>query len=244
MADLGPCECGCANVFDDRSAAGDLQRYLRRGADRSTRELIEAVKSQGIIGDRVLDIGGGIGAIQLELLAAGAASAESVDASEAYVAVARAEAARRGLGAQTSYRVGDFVALASSVDAADAVTMDRIVCCYSDMPALLDRAADHARHVLALVYPRDALWMRVIATAMNGTTRLFRGKFRYYTHREAEMDARIRSHGFERRHLRRYLLWQVALYVRTTPSAPAAGAPAPAGPRRYHRARATDRRAD
>jgi len=218
VPDLGPCDCGCANVFSDKHAADDLKRYLRKGADRSTQELIAAVKAEGIEGATVLDIGGGIGAIQLELLAAGAATTEAVDASGSYVAVARAEAARRGLEARTAYRVGDFVAVAASVEPADAVTLDRMVCCYSDMPALLDRAADHARHVLGLVYPRDALWMRVLATAMNGVTRLVRGKFRYYTHREAEMDARIRSHGFERRHLRRYLLWQVALYVRVAPA--------------------------
>lgn len=224
MTDRGPCECGgCANVFSDRNASDDLKRYRRQGADRSTRELIAAVRAEGIDGRRVLDIGGGIGAIQLELLAAGAATAESVDASPAYVAVAKAEAARRGLEDRTTYRVGDFVAVAAEVEPADAVTLDRIVCCYSDMPALLDRAAEHARHVMGLVYPRDAWWLRAVATAINGVTRVARGKFRFYTHSEAAMDARIRSHGFERRHLRRHLLWQVALYVRVAPDGPAAG---------------------
>jgi magnesium-protoporphyrin O-methyltransferase len=207
VPDLTPCDCaGCANVFSDKSAADDLKRYLRQGPDRSTRELIDAVRAVGIDGARVLDIGGGVGAIQLELLAAGAATTESVDASAAYVEVARAEAARRDLAERTSYRVGDFVVLAADVEPADVVTMDRIVCCYSDMPALVDGAADHARHLLGLVYPRDAWWTRAVATTMNALTRLVRGKLRYYMHREADIDARIRSHGFERRHLRRYLL--------------------------------------
>jgi methyltransferase family protein len=229
VPDLGPCDCGgCANVFSDKNAADDLKRYLRQGADRSTRELIAAVRAEGVEGARLLDIGGGIGAIQLELLAAGAMSAESVDASAAYIAVARAEAARRGLADRTSYRAGDFVAVAAEVAPADVVTLDRMVCCYSDMPALLDRAAGHAERLLGLVYPRDAWWMRLVAAAMNGVTRLVRGQFRYYAHSEAAMDARIRSHGFERRHLRRYLLWQVALYVRVAPDGAPAAALAPA----------------
>jgi magnesium-protoporphyrin O-methyltransferase len=219
MADLGPCDCGCANVFTDEMAANGLKRYLRNGPDRTTQELIDGVRREGIEGGRVLDIGGGIGAIQLELLRTGARTTESVDASAAYIAVAKAEAARRGLGDRTAYRVGDFVALAPEVEPADAVTLDRMVCCYSDMPALIDRAASHARHILALVYPRDAGWTRFGAGTMNMVNRLTRSDFRYYVHREAALDARIRALGFERRQLKRHLFWQVAVYVRVAPAA-------------------------
>ena len=90
----------------------------------------------------MLDIGGGIGAIQLELLAAGASRAQAVDASEAYVETARAEAERRGYGDQTTARVGDFVELAPSIEPADVVTLDRVVCCYPDVDALLGAAAE------------------------------------------------------------------------------------------------------
>ena len=219
MSDLGPCDCGgCANVFSDRTAADDLRRYQRRGPDRSTRELIDGVRAEGIAGGRVLDIGGGVGAIQLELLAAGAATTESVDASAAFIEVARGEAERRGFADRASYRVGDFVVVAPEVEPADAVTLDRMVCCYSDMPALVDRAADHARRVLGLVYPRDSWWTRFLAASLNGVNALTRGAFRYYVHREAAIDARIRAHGFERRQLRRHLFWQVAVYVRVAPA--------------------------
>ena len=42
--------------------------------------LVEAVKQKGIEGDSLLDVGGGIGAIQHELLRAGVAWADSVEA--------------------------------------------------------------------------------------------------------------------------------------------------------------------
>src|SRR5512143_605941 len=145
MAENTPCTCGCANTFSTKEADADLRSYRSSGPTSSTRALIEALVAEGVDGATLLDVGGGIGAIQLELLPAGAASAEIVDATEAYVAVARAEAERRGYGDRTRGRVGDFVSLAPEVDAADIVTLDKVVCCYSDMPALLGRAAAHAR---------------------------------------------------------------------------------------------------
>ena len=110
------CEGGCcANVFSSREAEDDLKRYRKNGPDPTTRALIDAIVAEGVEGASLLDIGGGVGAIQLGLLAAGAARAESVDASEAYVSVARSEAARRGYGDRTVGRVGDFVAIADQI---------------------------------------------------------------------------------------------------------------------------------
>jgi hypothetical protein len=215
VPDLNPCDCGgCANVFSDREARDDLRRYQTKGPDASTRSLIEAIVAEGIRGDRVLDIGGGIGAIQLELLAAGAATTESVDATAAYVVVARAEAERRGYADRTRHLEGDFVSLAPGIEPADVVTLDRMVCCYSDMPRLVARSVEHARRMIGLVYPRDAWWMRGIARVMNGFNRLTRSERRFHAHSERAIDGLIQDAGFERRFLRRYLVWQVALYVR------------------------------
>jgi magnesium-protoporphyrin O-methyltransferase len=219
VPDRMPCDCpGCPNVFTDRSARDDLARYRRNGPDPSTRRLIEAIVAEGIDGGRVLDIGGGIGVIQLELLAAGAASTETIDASGPYVVVARAEAERRGYADRTSHREGDFVVLADAIEPADVVTLDRMICCYSDMPGLIARAVDHARRMVGLVYPRDTLWTHALAMVMNAGSRLLRRKIRWYIHSEAAADGLLRAGGFERRVLQRGLLWQTALYVRSSPA--------------------------
>ena len=97
-----------------------------------TRTLIEALKAEGVEGATLLDIGGGIGVIQHELLAAGAASAISVDASSAYLDAAREESDRRGLRGRVTYRHGDFVELAESVPPADIVTLERVLNVYPD----------------------------------------------------------------------------------------------------------------
>jgi hypothetical protein len=214
MTDRPPGDCGCANVFGNRQAEDDLKRYRRRGADSTTKALIEAIVAAGVEGATLLDIGGGIGAIPLELLAAGASSAQSVDATEAYVTISHQEAERRGVADRVTGRVGDFVALASEIGTADVVTLDKVVCCYLDMPALVGRAAERARRMVGLVYPRDIWWNRIAARVIDGWSWLTRDPVRWRLHRPADIDRVLAEAGFERHDVTRDLIWHVVLYRR------------------------------
>jgi 2-polyprenyl-3-methyl-5-hydroxy-6-metoxy-1,4-benzoquinol methylase len=212
---MGACCQGVDEVFGDKTARHDLRRYRKRGPSRQTRVLLDAIRREGVEQASVLDIGGGIGAIQQELLAAGAAHATAVEASHAYMRVAQSEAERRGTAARVSYRTGDFVAIAADVEPADVVTLDRVICCYPDMESLVSRSADRARRVYGLVYPQDAWWVRLGIRASNLMLRLSRRAFRAHAHRTAAVDAVARAHGLEPA-LRRRVgpIWQVALYTR------------------------------
>lgn len=202
-------------AFDATSARQQALAYRRDGATGTTRRLLEAIRAAGDIGGTtVLDIGGGIGIIGLELLAAGAASAVEVDASAPYVSVARHEASRRGLGDRATIRHGDFVELADSIGAADIVTLHRVICCYGDWPALVDRSTERATRLLGVVYPVDRWWMRAAVRLANLALRLTRRSFRGYVHPEGAIDARIREAGFERRFNERGWAWQTVLYER------------------------------
>ena len=180
----------------------------------STRRLIDAISAAGVEGATVLDIGGGVGVIGFELLAAGANRLTGVDAARAYVAVARREAARRGVDGRVTFHHGDFVALADEVDAADVVTLDRVICCYADWAALVDHSAARARRLYGLVYPTDRWWTRAAIGIGNLTLRLIRRPFRGYVHPERAVDARIRAAGFERRVHHTGWLWQTVVYER------------------------------
>jgi Methyltransferase domain len=212
---MSACCQGVDEVFGEKAARHDLRRYRKRGPSRQTRVLLDAIQRVGVEQASVLDIGGGIGAIQQELLAAGAARATAVEASPAYLRTARSEAERRGTAARVSYRAGDFVAIAEEVEPADVVTLDRVICCYPDMESLVNRSADRSRRVYGLVYPQDAWWVRLGIRATNLALRLTRSAFRAHAHRTAAVDAVIRAHGLEPA-LRRRVgpIWQVALYTR------------------------------
>ena len=84
-------QCGFDDFFDEKTAAKELKRYRTKGPIKSTRLLIDLLIAEGVRDASLLDVGGGIGAIQHELLDAGAASSVDVDGSEAYLAAASAE---------------------------------------------------------------------------------------------------------------------------------------------------------
>src|SRR5690348_6085086 len=106
---------GIENMFGRRRAEQQVARYRRRGPNKTTRMLIEALKAEGVGGLTLLDIGGGIGAIQLALLKAGVSNASDIDASTAYLAIAQFEAKREGLGERIEYHFGNFTDLAADV---------------------------------------------------------------------------------------------------------------------------------
>ncbi len=195
-----------------------LRTYRRNGPVGLTRLLIEALAAGGVDGLTVLDIGGGVGAVHHELLRSGAAAAVDVDASRAYIEVAHEEAERQGHADCVEYLAGDFVELADKVEPADLVALDRVVCCYEDMAALVGRSATLARRRYGLVYPRDSLLGRAGTAFMNARFRLRRSPFRTYIHRTAEVDAILAGHGLVRRIHRTTLIWQLDIYERPVDS--------------------------
>ena len=209
------CCQGIDSMFGERTAARDLERYRRRGPSGPTRRLLAELRAYEIDGASVLDIGGGIGAIQHELLAAGARQATSVEASAAYLRAARQETERRGHGEQITYHQGDFVALADLIEPADVVTLDRVICCYPDLEALVGRSADRARRLYGLVHPRDSWWARLACSLANLGCRVTRKPFRAYVHPVAAVDIAASGRGLLlRRRAGVGPIWQVAVYER------------------------------
>lgn len=210
----GQCQ-GIERFFGKRQAERQLSHYRKRGADKSTRLLLAALRAEGVDGQTLLDIGGGIGAIQLELLRAGVTSATDVDASTGYLAVARVEAEREQLADRIAYHHGNFVDLAPNLEPAGVVTLDRVICCYHDMRALVSQSAVKATHLYGLVYPRDMWLMRAVLAVGNVLLRLQRTPFRVFVHSSTAVDALIREAGLRPCYHRFAGIWQVAVYARS-----------------------------
>src|SRR6478752_1617761 len=86
---MSDCQCDCLRArFDAKVAEDDLRAYRKDGPDRTTSLLVERLLAAGVAERTLIDVGGGIGAIQLELLSNGLASAIDVDVSPSYVEVA------------------------------------------------------------------------------------------------------------------------------------------------------------
>jgi magnesium-protoporphyrin O-methyltransferase len=208
------CRVDYDEQFNAEEARRDLLQYRASGPDASTRVLIQALVAQGVEGASLLDIGGGIGAVQLGLLEAGAASSVNVDASAPYLQVAESEAAERGWRDRTRYLHGDFTRLADDVEPADIVTLDRVICCYPDARALIGRSAAKARRLYGLVHPVDRWWTRLFGVLGNVGCRLSRNPYRIYIHPQSLIDALVRAEGLEPVSVRNALFWRTAVYRR------------------------------
>lgn len=209
------CQCqGIRALFGEQAARNDLKRYRKKGPLKTTRILLGALRAEGVGGATLLDIGGGVGAVSNGLLDAGVKHATVVDASPAYLQAARSEAERQGHRDRVTYHFGDFVEVAPRVAPADIVTLDRVICCYDDMEALVAASAERAERLYGVVYPRDTWWDRLGVSILNFTCRVRRNPFRVFVHPPEAVERVIRSTGLTRRFRRTTPLWQVIVYGR------------------------------
>jgi len=205
---------GIEEVFSQEYVERELSRYRAKGAPKTTRMLTESLKEQGVEGMTLLDIGGGVGAVQHDLLGAGVEQVTGVDASRAYLNAAQAEAQRRGHADRVRYRHGNFVDLAQEVGPADIVTLDRVICCYDDMEKLVSLSAQRARKLYGLVYPRDAWWVKLGLAIGNFFLLLQRSRYRTFCHPTAAVEALVSASGLQRQAYRQTLIWQVVVFTR------------------------------
>jgi len=205
--------CAIDDQFDRARAERDLRSYHRRGPQPTTRRLLGALR-ESKPGGTVLDIGGGVGVIHHELLSHGFQAAVHVDRSQAYIEVARQEAVKAGHGPQVKFVHGDFRAVADSLDDADLVTLDRVVCCDPDYTTLLPLAAGRARQTLALSFPRDRWFVRLLVSIANFWRRLRGSDFRVYVHPPQAVAALLRTLGLRRKRAVAMIAWTIEVWER------------------------------
>jgi magnesium-protoporphyrin O-methyltransferase len=201
--------------FTERSAAKEMQRYLKRGPNPTTALLRDDLIRAGLVRSRVLDVGAGIGALTFELLDRGLAHSVAVDASPAYIAAATAESERRNSRRSTTFVLGDFVEIAHELPQADTVVLDRVVCCYPDYEPLLDQALRHAAAGLAFSYPKDRWFVKLVVWIENAFRALRSNPFRVVIHPLPEMLRLIQEAGFDLVSRSQTIAWSVDVYRRT-----------------------------
>jgi magnesium-protoporphyrin O-methyltransferase len=200
---------GYRTIFSERSARSEAKRYRRSGLDKLSRRITELVKERGVEGRTMLEVGGGIGAIEIELLKAGAARATNVELTPTYEEAAGELLRQTGLLDRVERRIGDFVEAGSGVEAADFVVLNRVICCYPDMPRLAGAAAEHTRRTLVMTFPNGRWSTRLGLAVVNLVFRVLRVEFQIFTHRPERVLAEAERHGLRTRLSRPGLIWQV-----------------------------------
>jgi magnesium-protoporphyrin O-methyltransferase len=210
----GCCQPGdLDDIFTSDRARADARDYRRKGVRGQARAIVELARQTAREGS-VLEIGGGVGAIQVELLRAGAARALNVELSRSYEAAARELGEEAGVADRVERKIGDFVAEAADIPPADVVVLHRGVCCYPDAAALADRAAGHARTLLLLTMPVERWWMRLAAIAINLWPAITGSRFRFHVHPSATVTAAASAHGLRLTERRHGWIWQLLVFAR------------------------------
>ena len=100
MANIKTHCCGADLLFDEKTAKKQYKNYLKKGPSKVTKRLIEQLSSQNT-GKTLLDVGGGIGALQWWFLNNNGDSTIGVDASSGYIKLAKEHAAKSGFKDKT-----------------------------------------------------------------------------------------------------------------------------------------------
>jgi magnesium-protoporphyrin O-methyltransferase len=210
--------CSCRtgeslDIFSDKGARRELRRYLRNGLGGDDAKLIAAwAEEGGLDGASVVEVGGGIGQIQTELLRRGAAAGRVVEVVVGYEDAASELARAAGVAERTSFVLADLLEEAEDVEPADIVVLRRVVCCSPRGPELLGIAAGKARRTLLASYPRDRAVTRVFSRLENVLFALIRKRFRSFVHAPEELERQVARHGLRRMRTSRGWIWETAQF--------------------------------
>jgi magnesium-protoporphyrin O-methyltransferase len=200
---------GCDAFFGERFARRAARRYRKRGLDKTARRMVELLAARGIGGATVLEVGGGVGEVQIELLKRGAASTVNLELSPGYEREAQALLAEAGLADRVERRRHDIAVAPDDVEPADVVVLHRVVCCYPDYERLLGAAAARARRVLVFSHPPYSRISRTLVAAQNLIFAALRREFRVFVHPPDAMVAVVRREGLDTDFTHTGRIWEV-----------------------------------
>ena len=201
--------------FGTERAQDDAADYLENGLIERGEKMLAYLDIQGISLNSVLDIGCGAGALHHELLLRNIAEkAIGLEASSAFLKAAKANALELGLDERTDYFSADFAQTPESAKMADAVLMDRVLCCYPDMLGLMQPATQKAKRFLIISYPRKAWLVRIFYWFRGWIKALQRSAFRLYYHEADEIRAAAVRGGMKLVDQAIDDRWQIDVYQR------------------------------
>jgi 2-polyprenyl-3-methyl-5-hydroxy-6-metoxy-1,4-benzoquinol methylase len=214
----GCCEpSGYGDLFGPRFSRHLAKRYRRRGLDRTAARMVAFLTEQGIEGASVLEIGGGVGDIQVDLLRHGAARATNLELVDSYDGDAASLANDAGVADRVTRRRLDIATDPDAVEPHDIVVLHRVVCCYPDYERLLTTAAEHATRMLVFSHPPRNPVSRLLFAGENLAFRVRGTAFRTYLHDPDSLVATAARGRLLVRYRRRGPFWHIVGLSAPTP---------------------------
>jgi SAM-dependent methyltransferase len=181
--------------------------------------ILDLVRDTAVRRPSVLELGCGTAALGVAMLEMGASRLTGVDLSPASIDLARQRADAAGFSEATRFEVGN--AAATAADPHDWVILDRVICCYGDVDALVGRAVSLAGERIALSVPDSRGWRGLVNRPLwlaEFAWDRFQGGCRGYVHDLRRIERRLAAAGFAPSGSDRIGLWHIGIYDRPTAS--------------------------
>lgn len=207
--------CGADLFFDKKTADKKYKAYLKKGPSRVTAKMIAQLKELSIDGKSMVDIGGGIGALQWWFLENGGANTIDIDASTGYLKQAEEHAKRKGWETNTDFLLGDCIDIYPQIEAADYITLDKVVCCYPNFKEILEASCDKATKAISLSYPMDGFISNGIRVLGDILMSFRDNPFRPFIHSVDDIRKVFEQKGYTRVTHNLVFPWHVETYERS-----------------------------
>lgn len=197
-------------LTEKRTATGVLPEM-----QPTSRRLFELLSDAKQVQPTVLELGCGSGALLVGLLETGAVRGDGVDLSQGSLDAARRRAEEAGVADRSTFTQDDGAQ--AKLDAHDWVVMDRVICCYPDVDALLGNALPAAVRRVAFSVPTSRGWRgranRVI-WAIEAKWEAMRKGCPGYVHSLDRIEGRLKTAGFKPLRSETGWMWHVAVWER------------------------------
>jgi magnesium-protoporphyrin O-methyltransferase len=200
---------GCDEFFGARYAARVARRYRKKGLDKTAQRIVTFLASQGIEAATVLEIGGGVGEIEIELLRRGASHAVNLELSP--------RTRRKRSGCFPSRVSKDGSSHACTTWPPTRRQSSRRISSFSTASfaatpttGAARRGRGHARRFIVFSYPPRHALSRLFIGAQNLVFTLRRREFRTFAHPPEAMLRVVEDVGFHHVFAHRAPVWQIA----------------------------------
>ena len=202
--------------FNTKDAKRRLKRYQKGGLDPLAQSMVNYLASQDIAGSSLLEVGGGLGNLQVELLKAGVGHATNVELSAGYEETAEKMMAAEGLNDRMVRHLGDFVEDQDKFEPADIVILNRVVCCYPWMDRMMSAATSKTGRYLGLAFPKENWFMKTAIGLGNTFMAATRCDFRAFVHSVDEIESIAKHAGMTVAHTAGNMGWKAVVYERVS----------------------------
>ena len=213
MTDIKEHCCGADKLFDAKTAKKQYKRYLKKGPAKVTKRLIGQLEKTETR-ESLIDVGGGIGAIQWWFLKHGGKQTLGIDASSGYINLAEEHAAKNNFKENSHFIMGDFTAQAEELPKVDHVTLDKVICCYPDFEAIINLACKKSIHTVSLSYPMDGFIADIVRSFGVLFMKLTGNPFKPYVHRVTSVRALLVKNGFDLEEKEISFPWHIETYIK------------------------------